>query len=442
MNPHTLLILGVFGTTLASLYFSAITYALRDFSRSRLSELLAGRKTEKLVDVAMGHVNDLIFITATLRLLANLLALLGIMAIIQPTQMEMWMQYLLSLLIAGVIALVASVALPHALAKYATERLIAASLRLLLGLRWLFAPVTRISHWIDSLVKRAAGQQDTPHEEIEQEILSAVEEGEKEGVVDEKEREMIESVITFADTSVGQIMTARPEISGLDISSNLPQVQSAIERTGHSRLPVYEGTLDQIIGILYARDVIHFIGQPATKFDLRQVMRAPFYVPETKKLPDLLEDFRLQKVHIAIVLDEYGGTAGLITIEDLMEELVGEISDEHEPLEPAMFKRLNDNSCEVDARMYIDELNRLIGANIPEDAGYNTLGGFVSTTLGRIGEVGASFQFENARYTVLDSEPQKVNRLRIDMLDAANESGQTTTDATAQAAAQTAPPED
>src|SRR5262249_29267915 len=184
-----------------------------------------------------------------------------------------------------------------------------------------------------------------------------VEEAAKEGVVDEQEREMIESVIEFRDTTVGQIMTPRPEIIGLEITAQLLEVKKTLEESGHSRIPIYEGTLDRIVGILYARDLIKHLGEPPEKFDIRSAMRTPLYVPKPKPLRDLLNDFRLKKIHIAIVLDEYGGTAGLVTIEDVLEELVGEISDEHEPTEPAMFKRLSDTSAEVDARLYLDELN-------------------------------------------------------------------------------------
>jgi putative hemolysin len=146
------------------------------------------------------------------------------------------------------------------------------------------------------------------------------------------------------------------------------------------------------------------------------MLRPPLYVPESKSLTDLLRDFKLQKVHIAIILDEYGGTAGLLTIEDILEELVGDISDEHEPLEPAMFKRLSETTAEADARIYLDELNRLLGLNLPEDAGYDTLGGFVSTTLGRIPEKGETFDASGAKFTVLDAEPQKVNRVRVEVV--------------------------
>jgi CBS domain containing-hemolysin-like protein len=276
-------------------------------------------------------------------------------------------------------------------------------------------------HAIDRVVAAAIGiSHETPQEqmeqEIEQEILSVVEEGAKEGVVDPEERDMIESVISFRDTTVGQSMTARRDIIALPIGASLDQVKNVVEESGHSRIPVYEGNLDHIVGVLYARDLLKHLGEPPEKFDIRGAMRPPFFVPATKPLRDLLSDFRVQKVHIAIVLDEYGGSAGVVTIEDVLEELVGEISDEHEPGEPAMLRRLNDHTAEADARMYVDQLNRLLGLDLPEDAGYETLGGFVSNTLGRIPQTGATFEHGRARYTILEAEPQRVKRVRIELL--------------------------
>src|SRR6185369_2955089 len=143
----------------------------------------------------------------------------------------------------------------------------------------------------------------------------------------------------------------RTEIVALEITATLDQIKDLLEETGHSRLPVYEGTLDHIVGVLYARDLLKHVGAPPEQFNFRSALRPPLYVPKTKPLRDLLNDFRLQKIHIAIVNDEYGGTAGLVTIEDVLEQLVGEISDEHEPAEPAMLKRLSDSTAEVDARI-------------------------------------------------------------------------------------------
>jgi putative hemolysin len=283
-----------------------------------------------------------------------------------------------------------------------------------------FWPAVRVMNGVETLVRKAVGAAavQEPEAQLEQEILSVVEEGEKEGIVDKQERVMIESVISFRDTTVGQIMTARPEIVGLDIGSTLSHVKATIDESGHSRLPVYNGTLDQIVGVLYVRDLLSFVGEPPEKFDLKAAMRPPLFVPETKPLRDLLSDFRLQKVHVAIVSDEYGGTAGLVSIEDLLEEIVGDISDEHEPAEPAMLRKLDDQTWEADARVYLDELNRVVGLNLPEEAGYDTLGGFVSTTLGKIPADGTVFEHDHVRYTILDAEPQKVNRVKLELLAA------------------------
>jgi CBS domain containing-hemolysin-like protein len=147
------------------------------------------------------------------------------------------------------------------------------------------------------------------------------------------------------------------------------------------------------------------------------MLRQPLYVPSSKLLSDLLKDFRLQKVHIAIVQDEFQQTAGLVTIEDLLEQLVGPISDEHEPLSPVMFQRLDDHSAVVDAGLDIPELNRLLGLSLPEEEDYETLGGFVTAKLARIPETGEQFESDGARFTIVESEPRRVLRVRIDVLE-------------------------
>jgi putative hemolysin len=227
---------------------------------------------------------------------------------------------------------------------------------------------------------------------------------------------MIESVIEFRDAKAGQVMTTRPEMVGIELGATLDEVKHAIEQSGHSRLPVYDGTLDHIVGILYARDLLKHLGLPPEQFDMRSAMRPAIFVPETKPLRDLLREFRVQKVHIAVVLDEYGGTAGLVTIADILQELVGEISDEHPPHGNPMIKKVGENSFEVDAKIDLDQINRTVALNIPNDDGYETLGGFVSVMLGRIPQKGTTFEHNGVRYTVLDAEPQRVKRLRIELL--------------------------
>ena len=408
---------------LSSLLFSTLTYSLRDFSRARLESALGKRGKLQYLEPTVEHASDLIFVTAVGRLFSNILILIGVLHLLNYTRYthdRPAIQYLLAVLITALIHLFCSVAIPHAISRHAAEPMIATAIRFLHGLRLAMLPFTKLMHAVDKLVSRAATtsapqEPQQIEEEIENEILSAVEEAEKEGVVDEAEREMIERVIAFHDTQVGQIMTPRPEIFALEVGATLETVKAKIAESGHSRIPVYQGTIDQIAGVLYARDLLKLLGEPPEAFKMRDFLRPAFFVPETKPLPDLLRDFRLQKVHIAIVSDEYGGNAGLVTIEDIFEELVGDVSDEHEPAEPAMIQRIDDLTAEADARTYIDELNRVLGLNLPEDAGYDTLGGFVTTTAGKIPAAGTTFEHAGVKYTVIDAEPQKVNRVRVAM---------------------------
>jgi CBS domain containing-hemolysin-like protein len=400
---------------------SALTYSLRDFSRPRLEEYLESRGKKDWFDKTLTFQQDLIFVTATVRLLANMFILLAALHLLTFWEIPVWLQYTLAALLSGVVMIFCSVGIPHALAQHAGEKLIGSHVKFLHALRVSLRPATTLMHWIDRLVGRLVGvtQAESPADaghEMQQELLSVVEEGTKEGVVDPQERQMIESVIEFRNASVGQVKTARTDIIGLPVGASLEEVKRVLEESGHSRLPVYNGTLDQVVGILYARDLLKDLGLPSDKIDVRSAIRPAFFVPETKLLRDLLHDFREQKVHMAIVLDEYGGTSGLVSIEDVLEELVGDISDEHEGTESAMIKRVDDHSFEADARVHLDELNRSLHLNLPEDAGYETLGGFVSNTLGRIPLPGTKFDHAGARFTIVEAEPQKVNRVKIELI--------------------------
>ncbi len=411
------LILGILiAAILLSLLFSTLTYSLREVSRARLGEFLEQRGKSQWLAPTMEHQADLIFVTAVGRLVANMLILIATLAMFDLTRLSHLLGYVLAVVITGIITLICSVAVPHAAADHFGSELVGFFAVPLAALRKILAPATKILHATEALMSRAGGRNEEDEEdEIEQEILSAAQEGEKEGVMDQEERAMIERVIEFDDTHVGQIMTARPEIVAININATVEELRRVVVDSGHSRIPVYNGTLDQVVGVLYARDLIRHLGTSLEQFELRKVMRPALYVPETKPLRDLLKDFRLQKIHIAIVLDEYGGTAGLVTIEDLLEEVVGEMSDEHEPREPAMLRRINDLTAEADARIYVDELNRIMGLDLPQGNDYDTLGGFITTTLGRIPEAGEILEHEGVRFLVMEAEPHKVSRVKIEL---------------------------
>jgi CBS domain containing-hemolysin-like protein len=414
--PLYLTIAGAVVASLLSLLFSSLTYSLRGYSRARLAEYLGKRNADDWFEPITENTPDLDFLTAVFRQFANILIWVLVFASFEQTQYSALFRYALTIVVAGILAIFVSITIPHAVAKYMGAELIGFCAPFLNILGKIFFPLSKVMHSTDDVMRRALGAPtEQTQTEIQDEIMSAVEEGEKEGVVDEQEREMIESVIEFRDTAAGHIMTPRQDISAVPVDATLEQVKKAMEDSRHSRIPVYDQSLDHIVGILHARDLIQLVGQTDPKFDIRALMRATIYVPETKPLSDLLSDFRHQKVHLAIVLDEYGSTAGVVTIEDVLEELVGEIADEHDA-EDAMLKRIDEKTIDADARIRIEDLNRLAGLNLAEDAGYETLAGFLTTNLARIPEKGAVFEHEQVRYTILDAEPQRVRRVKIEIL--------------------------
>ncbi|MGD0769391.1 MAG: hemolysin family protein [Tepidisphaeraceae bacterium] len=415
--PLFLTVVGVALASLLSLFFSTATYSLREYSRVRLAEFLGRRDADRWFEPLTENTSDLTFLTAIFRQFSNILIWVLVFASFEQTHYGPLVRYTLTVLVAGVIAVFVAVTIPHAAARYAGAEIVGFFAPVLNAFRIVFSPLAKLMHGTDDVVRRALGAGEEQNEsQIDDEIMSAVEEGEKEGVVDEQEREMIESVIEFRDATAGHIMTPRQDVVAIPADATLEQVKNAVEESRHSRIPVYEKGLDHVVGILHARDLIKLLGQADPQFSVGQIMRPAIYVPETKSLSDLLSDFRHQKVHFAVVLDEYGSTSGIVTIEDVLEELVGEMSDEHETAEPAMLKKIDDRTVDADARIRIEDLNRLAGLNLAEDAGYETLAGFLTTNLARIPEKGAVYEQGQVKYTVLDAEPQRIKRVKVEIL--------------------------
>jgi CBS domain containing-hemolysin-like protein len=328
-------------------------------------------------------------------------------------------QYLLVFASALVILLVVGVAIPNAWARYGGDGFLAASLPVLIALRYVLWPLLAVEHVADGLVRRIAGvpkvSEDAAHaDQIEKEILGAISEGEATGAVHEEDADMIASVMEFRNKDVSEIMTPRTGMIALPSSTTLHEAKEIIVREGHSRIPVYGENIDDILGVLYAKDLL--VCDEHEPLNPAEIMRKVPFVPETKRISDLLAELREKKVHLAIVLDEYGGTAGLVTIEDIIEEIVGEIRDEYEAAEPETIRRIDDHTVEVDGRVHIDELNEELGTDLPEDRDYDTVGGFIFSEMGKIPATGEEWQYHNIRLRVLDAEARKINRLRIEVL--------------------------
>lgn len=400
-------------------FIAANNVALNHFSLSRLEERLVKRGHEARLSFFTRQRRKLLLFTAITRAVCNLLIVMFLMAAFEPLQKESYLLGLLTVFLsASVIIIIFGNGIPASWGRYAAESLLIFSYGLLkLGLV-VFQPLFIIMHWIDPLVRRLLGVSEKQWKEmtnIEQDILDAVSHGEKSGLVDERQADMIEAIVDFPNTSVDQIMMPRTEVEGIPVNSTLQETKEIIAKAGHSRMPVYEDNLDTIVGILYAKDLLALLGNvDADDFDLRKLVRQPWFVPETILLKDLLPEFRQRKVHMALVLDEYGGTAGLVTVEDIIEEIVGDIQDEYEPDEEDYhIERVDERSILVDGRYYIDDLNDELNTQIPENEDYDTIAGFAFANFGHIPNAGESFTYEDVTVEVIDAEKTKINRLKL-----------------------------
>lgn len=318
-------------------------------------------------------------------------------------------------LAAWLLLLVFGVAIPYAWAKYAGEWLIV-RFRFLLAIgRVLTYPLLLALGIFDPLMRRLAGVplQDVQSyaDKLEDEILTVVTEGELHGAVDREEKQMIESVIELGEQRVAEIMTPRTDILAIKVDETRENVVETIRKQGHSRIPVYENTIDSILGILYVKDLLRH--EDEAPFQLRSLMRKALFIPESKPVRELLREFQKRKLHIAVVLDEYGGTAGLVTIEDILEEVVGELADEYETSDPEPIRQIDERTFEIDARVRIAELNERLQIDVPEHADYETVGGYVFSALGKIPRVGERCEREEFALQVIGAEPRRVTRVLL-----------------------------
>jgi putative hemolysin len=400
------------------LYISTLSCTLPILSRSRLSESLHNGQRVRWIPWLDRHEAVLQTTLALVKLIVTCAVFAGVHV---WGSAALWANLpgLAPILISALAALcvlgVFGVAVPQALANHAGEAIFARSLGFVAGLRVLAWPVTSVLMGVERVVQRMLGSSGpddaAASERAEQEILDAVSEGEAQGAVDEEQKEMIESIIQLRETPVSAIMTPRTDMNALPVDAGYEDFRRLILVKGHSRIPVFDGTIDHVVGVVYAKDLLRLDARQP--FDARTIMRSVPFVPETKTLDELLDEFRSKKVQIALVLDEYGGTAGLCTIEDILEELVGEIDDEYDQAPPTAISRIDENTLEVDARVHVREVNAELDLGLPEEADYETIGGFVFATLGKIPVAGEQFTHEQVHFQVIAAEPRKINRLRI-----------------------------
>ena len=255
----------------------------------------------------------------------------------------------------------------------------------------------------------------TTSRELEQEIQGLVDQGEAQGLLTAHEGEMIEAVLELDETTVGQIMVPRTELACIPREADFAEMIKVVVESGHSRLPVYSEDLDHIVGVIHAKDLLLFWGRAPQDMELDKVLRKPYFVPQAMKVDELLTAFKRRRVHLAVVVDEYGGTAGVVTMEDVLEEIVGEIEDEYDQ-EESMLSSREDGSFLVDARMEVEDLSDHLGVELPEElpeGRFETVGGFVTTLLGRVPVEGEVVHWDGVSMKVTSAEDRRVSQLLV-----------------------------
>jgi CBS domain containing-hemolysin-like protein len=245
----------------------------------------------------------------------------------------------------------------------------------------------------------------------EEEIRSMAEVGHEEGSIEEQEKELIHSVFEFGDTLVREVMVPRPDMVVAPVDSSITGLLDLVLRHGYSRIPVYQGSLDEIVGVVYAKDLLRHLHAGKADVPLDKIMREPYFVPETKKVSELLREMQQRRVHIAIVLDEYGSTAGLVTIEDLLEELVGEIADEYDREEPQM-EPVDDKTYRVNGRLSIDDVNELFDVELPHEE-WDTVAGLMYGLLGAVPTQGETVSFDDLVFTAEKVQGRRIAKVLI-----------------------------
>jgi len=244
-----------------------------------------------------------------------------------------------------------------------------------------------------------------------QELQDVIEQIEERGIINHDEGDMIEGIFDLKQTVAREIMIPRTHISAVSADCSIEQLLTTIIESGHSRIPVYKENIDQIVGILNAKDLLPVWLSRTEEFKLDELTRDAYFVPETKRINDLLNELRNKKSHLAVVVDEYGGTAGIVTIEDIIEEIIGEIRDEHD-VEEEFFLPQEDGSVLVNARANIEDFEERFGVAVPR-GGYDTLGGFVIHLLGKVPRKGEQVEYEGLALKVVGGDEKRITRFRV-----------------------------
>ena len=324
---------------------------------------------------------------------------------------RLWLTLLDSVLLSIVLLILAEVT-PKTLALAHAERVALAAAVPVDRLAGFLGPIL----WAVTIISRAltGGRAARAPYLTEEELITALHVSEEAGVIEEQEHQMIHGIIEIGDKTVREIMIPRTDIVAVDKEAGLRDIVKLFKEHRHTRMPVFEENIDHVIGLIHTKDLLlYYTLSSSQKFDMVKVLRPIEFTPEQKKVDELLNEMRTKKQHMMIVVDEYGGTAGMVTLEDLLEEIVGEIRDEYDTAEQDLLTILNDHEVRVDAGFPLEELNERMRLGIEESGDYDSVGGYVHAMLGKIAEEGDSFDSGRAKWIVEKVKGRRIETVRL-----------------------------
>ncbi len=414
MDATTLaeLVIIVISLVLAAMAASAET-SLTSISRVRLRQLVEQKVPQAIVIERLhrdpnAYLSTILIVNTVAIIVASSTATLLALHLYRQRVAEWAVSLVLSLIV-----LVACEITPKTLALQRAERVALRMARLVAWATLVMRPVVFVLTAVTRLLLRMMGGKAQVRGPFvtEEELKMLVSVGEEEGVLEEEEREMIHGIFEMGDMRVRELMVPRTDLVAIEVNEPVEKAVDLVTKHGHTRIPVYEGNLDHIVGVLYAKDLLRAVVRGEHK-TLREIARKPYFTPESNKVQDVLRDLRKNRVHMAIVVDEYGGTAGAVTIEDILEEIVGPIQDEYDIGEEDEIQFISPNEVVLDGRVSVDDVNELLKLDIAADD-YDTIGGYVLNQLGAAPKVGTTLKLGNATLRVEAVQGTRIKKVRI-----------------------------
>jgi len=396
---------------------SAAETAFTSISRIKLKNMVEeGNKQAIEIERLLAEPNTLLSTILVINSVAVIVA--SSMATVLALRFSASLGELIATIVISLVVLIFCEITPKTAAVQNPLRVARMMVGLVRGAAWLLRPIVWLLSTITTSLVRLLGGQVVHRGPFvtEEELRLLVTVGEEEGVLEEEETEMIHSIFEFADTTVREVMIPRIDMVTLESDATVDEAVDLALQGGFSRIPVYEEDIDNIIGVLYTKDMLKQLREGHNTLPIRGLVRPAYFVPETKKLDDLLREIRQKRVHMVIVVDEYGSVAGLVTIEDLVEEIVGDIQDEFDR-EEKLYEQVSENEYIFDAKINIDEFNDVMDTDL-EDEDYETLGGFLYAQLDKIPTVGDTIAFKGLKFTVLTTRGRRITKVRVERLGA------------------------